>query len=103
MSAGRDPATVTLVAVSKAQPAELMREVATAGVTDFGESYIQEALPKLDQLSDQPIEWHFIGGLQSNKATEGRRRSDLPQLAPTPTCWYLELKVSLTRASSSVG
>jgi PLP dependent protein len=67
MSAGRDPATVTLVAVSKAQPAELMREVATAGVTDFGESYLQEALPKLDQLADQPIAWHFIGGLQSNK------------------------------------
>jgi pyridoxal phosphate enzyme (YggS family) len=67
MSAGRDPAAVTLVAVSKAKPAELMRQVATAGVTDFGESYLQEALQKLDQLSDQPIEWHFIGGLQSNK------------------------------------
>jgi len=67
MSAGRDPATVTLVAVSKAQPAELMREVATAGVTDFGESYLQEALSKLNQLGDQRIDWHFIGGLQSNK------------------------------------
>jgi uncharacterized pyridoxal phosphate-containing UPF0001 family protein len=55
MSAGRDPAAVTLVAVSKAKPAELMREVATAGVTDFGESYLQEALPKLDELADQPI------------------------------------------------
>ena len=67
MSAGRDPATVTLVAVSKAKPAELMRQVATAGVTDFGESYLQEALPKLDELGGQPIVWHFIGGLQSNK------------------------------------
>src|ERR1700679_1252348 len=67
MSAGRDPATVRLVAVSKAKPAELMRQVATAGVTDFGESYLQEALPKLDELADQPIAWHFIGGLQSNK------------------------------------
>jgi pyridoxal phosphate enzyme (YggS family) len=67
MSAGRDPASVTLVAVSKAKPAELVRQVATAGVTDFGESYLQEALTKLDQLADQPIAWHFIGGLQSNK------------------------------------
>jgi len=67
MSVGRDPATVTLVAVSKAKPAELIRQVATAGVTDFGESYLQEALPKLDELAGQPIEWHFIGGLQSNK------------------------------------
>jgi len=51
----------------------------------------------------RPCSSGALGGLQSNKATEGRRRSDLPQLAPTPTCWYLELKVSLTRASSSVG
>jgi pyridoxal phosphate enzyme (YggS family) len=67
MNAGRDPAAVTLVAVSKAKTAELMRQVATAGVTDFGESYLQEALPKLDELAGQPIQWHFIGGLQSNK------------------------------------
>jgi len=67
MNAGRDPASITLVAVSKAQPAELMRVVATAGVTDFGENYLQEALPKLEQLAAQQLEWHFIGALQSNK------------------------------------
>lgn len=67
MNAGRDPASVTLVAVSKAKTAESVRQVATAGVTDFGENYLQEALGKLDELADLPLRWHFIGGLQSNK------------------------------------
>src|SRR6202035_3594873 len=66
-AAGRDPASVTLVAVTKSKPAEYARAVATAGVTDFGENYLQEALSKLDELADLPLRWHFIGGLQSNK------------------------------------
>jgi pyridoxal phosphate enzyme (YggS family) len=66
-AAGRDPASVTLVAVSKSKPAESVRAVATEGVTDFGESYVQEAIPKLDELAALPLHWHFIGGLQSNK------------------------------------
>jgi len=65
--AGRDPDSVTLIAVSKSKPAESLREVATAGVTDFGENYLQEAILKLDELADLPLHWHFIGGLQSNK------------------------------------
>jgi PLP dependent protein len=65
--AGRDPASVTLVAVSKGKPAELLRAGATAGVTDFGESYLQEAILKLDELQGMPLQWHFIGGMQSNK------------------------------------
>jgi pyridoxal phosphate enzyme (YggS family) len=56
-----------LVAVSKGKPAEMLRSAATLGVTDFGESYAQEAAAKLDQLTDLPLRWHFIGGLQSNK------------------------------------
>ncbi|MDB6084490.1 MAG: alanine racemase domain protein [Gammaproteobacteria bacterium] len=64
---GRDPAAVTLVAVSKSKTAESVRAVATAGVTDFGENYLQEALSKVDELADLPLRWHFIGGLQSNK------------------------------------
>jgi pyridoxal phosphate enzyme (YggS family) len=67
LAAGRDPASVCLVAVSKGKPAESLRAAATAGVTDFGESYLQEANPKLDALADLPVQWHFIGGLQSNK------------------------------------
>jgi len=65
--AGRDPDSITLVAVSKGKPAELLRSAAALGVTDFGESYAQEAAAKLDQLTDLPLRWHFIGGLQSNK------------------------------------
>jgi pyridoxal phosphate enzyme (YggS family) len=66
-AAGRDPAAVTLVAVGKSKGAELLRSAATAGVTDFGENYLQEALLKQDALADLPLAWHFIGGLQSNK------------------------------------
>jgi pyridoxal phosphate enzyme (YggS family) len=75
-AAGRDPASVTLVAVSKGKPAELMRDAATAGVTDFGESYWQEAQPKLDALESLPLRWHFIGGLQSNKTRAIAERFD---------------------------
>ena len=67
IAAGRDPATVTLVAVTKAQTAESVRLAATAGVTDFGENYLQEAVAKMDQLVHLPLKWHFIGGIQSNK------------------------------------
>ena len=52
MAAGRDPESVTLVAVSKAKTAESVRLAATAGVTDFGENYLQEALVKMDQIAD---------------------------------------------------
>jgi pyridoxal phosphate enzyme (YggS family) len=66
-AAGRDPAAVTLVAVTKAQTAESVRLAATAGVTDFGENYLQEATAKMLQLADLPLTWHFIGAIQSNK------------------------------------
>lgn len=66
-AAGRDPQEVTLVAVTKGKTAEIIREAATAGVTDFGENYLKEALPKLAQLHGLPLKWHFIGQLQSNK------------------------------------
>jgi len=67
LAAGRDPASIALVAVSKRKPAESLRLAATLGVTDFGESYVQEAIPKMDALHDLALNWHFIGGLQSNK------------------------------------
>jgi pyridoxal phosphate enzyme (YggS family) len=76
MSAGRDPAAVTLVAVTKAQTAESIRLAATAGVTDFGENYLQEALPKMDQLAALALRWHFIGGVQSNKTRVIAERFD---------------------------
>jgi len=64
---GRDPASVGLLAVSKTQPAATIREAAEAGMRDFGENYLQEALDKLSELSELPLTWHFIGPIQSNK------------------------------------
>lgn len=66
-SARRPSADVALLAVSKTFPAEAVREAHAAGQTRFGESYLQEALPKLALLADLPLEWHFIGPIQSNK------------------------------------
>jgi pyridoxal phosphate enzyme (YggS family) len=76
IAAGRDPAAVTLVAVTKAQTAETIRVAATAGVTDFGENYLQEGLAKMDRLADLPLRWHFIGGIQSNKTRAIAERFD---------------------------
>jgi len=58
---------VKLLAVSKAQPSSAIREAYAAGQTLFGENYLQEALDKQAELTDLPIEWHFIGPIQSNK------------------------------------
>ncbi|MFN4237613.1 MAG: YggS family pyridoxal phosphate-dependent enzyme [Vogesella sp.] len=66
-AAGRDAATVQLLAVSKTFPAEVVREVYAAGQRAFGENYVQELQAKAAELADLAIEWHFIGPLQSNK------------------------------------
>ena len=65
--AGRPAGAVALLAVSKAHTAAAVREAYTAGHRRFGENYVQEALDKQAQLADLPIEWHFIGPIQSNK------------------------------------
>jgi hypothetical protein len=67
-AAGREPAAVTLIAVSKTFSAAAMRRLAEAGQRAFGESYAQEAADKQDALADLDLEWHFVGPLQSNKA-----------------------------------
>jgi PLP dependent protein len=68
IAAGRNPQTVHLVAVSKTQPADAIRQAYHAGQRLFGENYVQEALDKQQELTDLPdIEWHFIGPMQSNK------------------------------------
>ncbi len=64
---GRDPRSITLLAVSKQQSMEAISSVAAYGQRDFGENYLQEAIPKTTALSDPAIVWHFIGQLQSNK------------------------------------
>jgi hypothetical protein len=71
-----DSRSVTLVAVCKGQPPEAIRAAYQAGLRDFGESYVQEALPKMDTLRDVQAVWHFIGRLQTNKAREIAERFD---------------------------
>ena len=66
LRAGRDPDTVRLVAVSKTKPAAMIEMAAAAGQRLFGESYAQEFAAKADEVQP-PVEWHFIGGLQTNK------------------------------------
>ena len=63
----RNFADIGLLAVSKTKPADAIREAHAAGVCDFGENYLQEALEKQTQLADLPLIWHFIGPIQSNK------------------------------------
>lgn len=62
----RDPASVRLVAVAKTHPAEAVIAAAVAGQSIFGENYVQEFVAKVEGVS-LPVEWHFIGSLQSNK------------------------------------
>ena len=66
-AAGRDTATIGLLAVSKTKPAAAVREAYAAGIVEFGENYLQEALEKQADLTDLPLSWHFIGPIQSNK------------------------------------
>ena len=66
-AAGRSAQSVTLLAAGKAQPVELLAAAADCGVTDFGESYLQEALAKVAALQDRALTWHFIGRIQANK------------------------------------
>ncbi|MFH0022658.1 YggS family pyridoxal phosphate-dependent enzyme [Pseudomonas fluorescens] len=66
-AAGRAENSVQLLAVSKTKPTEALREAYAAGLRDFGENYLQEALGKQRELADLPLIWHFIGPIQSNK------------------------------------
>jgi hypothetical protein len=75
--AGRDPASIRLVAISKTFGADDVRAAAECGQIDFGENKIQEALPKMDQTADLPIRWHLVGHLQSNKAKKAGLRFDV--------------------------
>jgi pyridoxal phosphate enzyme (YggS family) len=69
--AGRAAGSARLVAVSKAKPASAIRAAYAAGQRDFGENYVQELAQKREELADLPeLRWHFIGGLQRNKAKQ---------------------------------
>lgn len=83
---GRNPEDITLIAVSKTRSAEEIRKVLDAGVTHVGENRVQEALPKIDEIGNDPV-WHMIGHLQSNKAKRAAEKFawidsvDSPKLA----------------------
>jgi PLP dependent protein len=67
-SAGRDPAAIRLIAVSKTFPVHLIRDAWAAGQRDFGENRVQEGLQKISETTDLEIRWHLLGHLQTNKA-----------------------------------
>ncbi len=69
LAAGRDPEKVRLVAVSKTRPASDVIDAFRAGQVIFGENYVQELRAKAPEV-DEPVEWHFIGHLQSNKVRQ---------------------------------
>lgn len=75
-AAGRDPETITLVAVSKTKPAAQIAAALDAGQRDFGENYLQEALAKIEELGGRDPLWHFIGSIQSNKSRDVATRFD---------------------------
>jgi pyridoxal phosphate enzyme (YggS family) len=72
-SAGRDPSSVRLIAVSKTFPIEAVRAAFEAGQHDFGENRVQEALQKIERSTDLTIRWHLLGHLQTNKARKAVR------------------------------
>jgi len=83
-SAGRAPEEITLIAVSKTHPAELVRRAIAAGVSDLGENRVQEADEKIEMIgrahlvgTTTPPRWHLIGHLQSNKARRAVKLFDL--------------------------
>ena len=76
-AAGRDPESVTLLAVSKTHPVARIAEAQAAGLHAFGENYVQEALQKMQSLPG--VEWHLVGALQSNKSRLAAERFDWVQ------------------------
>jgi len=97
-SAGRDPASVRLVAVSKTFPIEAVRAAYEAGQRDFGENRVQEALQKIDRSTDLTIRWHLLGHLQTNKA-----RKAAPAFATIQSVDSVELLEKLDRAADESG
>jgi PLP dependent protein len=102
-SAGRDPSSVRLVAVSKTFPIESIADAFAAGQRDFGENRVQEALQKVEQAAlqkidrsaDQSIRWHLLGHLQTNKA-----RKAAPAFAMIQSVDSVELIHKLDQAAA---
>ncbi len=97
-SAGRNPSSVRLVAVSKTFPISAVREAFAAGQRDFGENRVQEALQKMADAPDLPIRWHLLGHLQTNKA-----RKAGPSFAMIQSIDSVELLERIDRAAEEAG
>lgn len=100
IAAVRDPAEVTLVAVSKTWPASDVLLLRSLGVTDFGESYDAEAAAKAAMVRDagEAVRWHFVGGVQRNKARGVASYADVVHSVDRP-----ELAVALANAAARAG
>ena len=97
-SAGRDPSSVRLIAVSKTFPIESVREAYAAGQREFGENRVQEALQKTAASTDLSIRWHLLGHLQTNKA-----RKAAPAFAMIQSVDGIELLEKLDRGAEETG
>ncbi|MBM3818368.1 MAG: YggS family pyridoxal phosphate-dependent enzyme [Acidimicrobiia bacterium] len=97
-SAGRDPSSVRLVAVSKTFPTRAIAEAYAAGQRDFGENRVQEALQKISASTDLEIRWHLLGHLQTNKA-----RKAGPAFAVIQSVDSVELIEKLEAAAAEAG
>jgi len=95
--ARRDPASVKLVAVSKVQPVEAIREALGAGQHAFGENYAQELREKADAIAS-PVEWHFLGALQTNKV-----KMIVGKVALVHTCDRPSLAQELNKRAAALG
>ena len=95
---GRAASEVTLIAVSKRKPAEMIQQAIDAGQKDFGENYIQEAMEKIDILGRGSAIWHFIGHLQSNKAKFAVKYFDLIHTVDT-----VKLAKEINRQAEKIG
>jgi PLP dependent protein len=97
-TAGRDPSSIRLVAVSKTFPIEAVREAYAAGQRDFGENRVQEGLQKIGETTDLTIRWHLLGHLQTNKA-----RKAGPAFAMVQSVDSVELIQKLEAAAHDTG
>jgi PLP dependent protein len=97
-SAGRNPSSVRLVAVSKTFPISAVREAFLAGQRDFGENRVQEGLSKIADCADLEIRWHLLGHLQTNKA-----RKAAQSFAVVQSIDSLDLLQKLDRAAVETG
>src|SRR5579863_10031992 len=98
LAAGRDPADVTLIAVTKTFPASDVRLLSELGVCNVGENRDAEAAPKAAQCADLNLTWHFIGQLQTNKAASVVRYASVVHSVDRP-----RLVRALGRAARGAG